>query len=262
MEQNIIKERVIVSVQDGSTMSIYVARPEGTDKLPVMLVFQEAFGVNAHIRDITERIASEGYVALAPELFHRTAPGFEGSYTDFESVRQHMQALTIEDMQSDMKAAYNYAQSLNYANVSLTGAIGFCMGGRVAFLASAFLPLKAATCFYGGGMDTLIGKISGITCPVLLCWGGLDKHIPKEKIDMVTQALTEKEKDFINVVFSKADHGFFCDARASCHPNAAVEAWELVKAFWKQNLKQEKINAHDQLMTNKEYNKPNVYALP
>jgi carboxymethylenebutenolidase len=239
MIQNIIKERVTVSVPDGSTMSIYVARPEGADKLPVMLVFQEAFGVNAHIRDITERIASEGYVALAPELFHRTAPGFEGSYTDFEVVRQHIQTLTIEDMQSDMKAAYFYAQSLNYANISLTGAIGFCMGGRVAFLASAFLPLKAAACYYGGGMDTLIGKISGITCPLLLFWGELDKHIPKEKIDMVTQALSKKGKDFTSVTFPKADHGFFCDARTSYNPQAADESWELVKAFWKENLKRD-----------------------
>ncbi len=79
----IATQRVTLQVADGTSMNAYTARPAEEGKFPGMLVFQEAFGVNAHIRDITERIAREGYVAIAPELFHRTGPGFEGSYTDF-----------------------------------------------------------------------------------------------------------------------------------------------------------------------------------
>ncbi len=78
----IATQRVTLQVADGTSMNAYTARPAEEGKFPGILVFQEAFGVNAHIRDITERIAREGYVAIAPELFHRTAPGFEGSYTD------------------------------------------------------------------------------------------------------------------------------------------------------------------------------------
>lgn len=83
-------EWVDLDVADGTTMRAYVARPQDARPRSGLLVFQEAFGVNAHIRDVTERFAREGYHALAPELFHRTAPGFEGSYTNFEAVMPHM----------------------------------------------------------------------------------------------------------------------------------------------------------------------------
>src|SRR5512135_2809806 len=84
---------VELSVTDGTTMSAYVARPAGGGRHPGLLVFQEAFGVNAHIRDVTERFAREGYLAISPELFHRTAPGLEAGYTNFAEVMPHMQAL-------------------------------------------------------------------------------------------------------------------------------------------------------------------------
>lgn len=77
------KEKITLKVSDGSKMNAYVARPDGADKHPGIMVFQEAFGVNPYIRDVTERLAKEGYIAIAAELFHRTHPGFEGSYTKF-----------------------------------------------------------------------------------------------------------------------------------------------------------------------------------
>src|SRR5512135_3525016 len=93
---------VELSVTDGTTMSAYVARPAGGGRHPGIMVFQEAFGVNAHIRDVTERFAREGYVAIAPELFHRSAPRFEGDYGNYESVRPHMAALTDLGLEADI----------------------------------------------------------------------------------------------------------------------------------------------------------------
>src|SRR5205823_12554121 len=98
-------ETVSVKVSDGSEMRLYVARPE-QPRAPGLLVLQEAFGVNGHIRDVARRLAREGYLAVAPELFHRTAPpGFEGSYGDFGSIMPHMQALTPETLEADLRAA-------------------------------------------------------------------------------------------------------------------------------------------------------------
>src|SRR6202521_4846674 len=101
-------ENVTLQVADGTTMNAFVATPADGGKLPGLLVFQEAFGVNPHIRDVTERFAKQGYVAIAPELFHRTAPGFEGSYTDFAPVMPHMQALTPEGLLKDAQAAFDW----------------------------------------------------------------------------------------------------------------------------------------------------------
>src|ERR1700683_1079339 len=106
MEKKLATQRVSLDVADGTTMNAYVARPAEEGKFPGMMVFQEAFGVNAHIRDVTERVAREGYVAVAPELYHRTAPGFEAGYTDFPSVMPHMQAMTEEGASKDIQATY------------------------------------------------------------------------------------------------------------------------------------------------------------
>ena len=103
-------EYVTLSVADGTSMRAYVARPAGTPKAG-LIVFQEAFGVNAHIRDVTERFAREGYLAIAPEMFHRTAPGLEAGYTDFGAVMPHMQALKDPSLEADMHATWDWLKN-------------------------------------------------------------------------------------------------------------------------------------------------------
>ena len=122
-------EEVTLHVLDGTTMKGYVAAPEGSGKLQAILIFQEAFGVNAHIREVTKRFAEAGYLAIAPELFHRTGPGFEGAYDNFPAVMVHMQALTPEGMISDARAAFDWRQSQPRVLPNRTACIGFCMGG-------------------------------------------------------------------------------------------------------------------------------------
>jgi len=225
-------EKITLQVGDGTTMNAYVASPAGEGKLPGLLVFQEAFGVNPHIRHITERFAKQGYVAIAADLFHRTAPGFEGSYTDFPAVMPHMQALTPEGLLKDAEAAFDWLQKNPRVLPNSTASVGFCMGGRVSFLANSALPLRAAISFYGGGIaPALLSRAPQIHGPMLFFWGGLDSHIPQDQIRSVIEAMKESKKTYVNVEFSDADHGFFCDARASYKETAAKQAWDLSLRF-------------------------------
>jgi carboxymethylenebutenolidase len=225
-----------LTIADGSSMLAYTASPENmTAKTPAILVFQEAFGVNGHIRKVTERFAAEGYLAIAPELFHRTAPEkTEISYTDFPSAMPHMQALTAEGLTADAQAVYQWltGQPVNRQSIF---SVGYCLGGRVSFLANAVLPLKAAVSYYGGGLDQLAGQATQLHGRHLFYWGGKDQHIKPENINTIIQAVEDAGKDYVNVKFSYADHGFNCDERASYNETASKEAWALTLAFLKNN---------------------------
>jgi carboxymethylenebutenolidase len=227
----IVKDKVELPVADGTRMAAYVARPKDGGPHPGLLVFQEAFGVNHHIRNVTERFAAEGYVAIAPELFHRTAsPGFEGKYTDFPAVMPHVQAVTTETAEADVRSAYDWLRSSAKANE--ISSVGFCMGGRVSFIANSIVALRAAVSFYGGGIAPgLLDRTTKLQAPSLFIWGGTDKHITPEQRRAVTEALTAEKKIYVNAEFSRADHGFFCDERAAYEPHSAKQAWVLTLEF-------------------------------
>jgi carboxymethylenebutenolidase len=228
---------VNLQVSDGTSMRAYVTDPGGSGPRAGILVFQEAFGVNAHIRDIAERFAREGYYAIAPELFHRTAPEFDGAYTNFEAVMPHLLALTEQGLEADARAAYVWLRADVGTPETHIACIGFCLGGRVSFLANSILPVKAAISFYGSGIAPspmtpgLLSRAADLHGTQLLFWGGLDKHIGPEQTQAVTDALLRAGKPFVNVEFADADHAFFCDARPSYNPAATQQAWALTRAF-------------------------------
>ncbi len=232
----ITSDYVQLSVSDGSTMRAWTARPKEKGANPGLLVFQEAFGVNAHIRDICGRFAREGFVTIAPELFHRTAAGFEGRYDDFPGTVPHMKALNDASMAADERAAYDWLRGYIGTDLPISS-IGYCMGGRASFLAAITLPLACAISYYGGGIAPnatnpgLLGRASGLQAPLLFFWGGRDKHIPPDQICSINDTLRAAGKNFVNVEISNADHGFFCDARAAYSPAAALLAWPLTLAF-------------------------------
>ena len=213
---------------DGTTMRAWVARPEGKPRRG-LLVFQEAFGVNAHIREVTERFAGAGFSAISPELYHRTAPGFDGKYSDFAAVMPHMQALTEQGLEEDVRAAFGWLERERVGDNA--AAVGYCLGGRVAFLANSVVSLKAAASYYGGHIPPLLGRAGRLSGPMLFFWGGRDQHIPEEQRKAVVHGVREADKVFVDVVFSNADHGFFCDARPSYQAAAAAQAWSLTQAF-------------------------------
>jgi carboxymethylenebutenolidase len=229
----IVTDKVELGVADGTRMAAYVARPERGGPHPGLLVFQEAFGVNHHIRNVSERFAAEGYVAIAPELFHRTAPpGFEGSYTDFPAVMPHARAVTTETAELDIRSAYEWLRSNAEVKADEISSVGFCMGGRASFIANSLVSLRGAVSFYGGGIAPgLLDRGVKLQAPSLFIWGGLDKHITVEHRNAVTEALDAQQKTYVNVEFSRADHGFFCDERAAYEPHSARQAWALTLEF-------------------------------
>jgi carboxymethylenebutenolidase len=227
-------EFINLSVSDGTEMRAYIARPDDKPRAG-LIVFQEIFGINSHIRDVTERFSRQGYLAIAPELFHRTGPGFESGYTDMGPGFSHMQQVTDAGLEADIRAAHQWLTNAGESKICSTG---YCMGGRVSTLAAITVPLACAVSYYGGGIAPsqfnpgLLDRLKDLKAPMLYFWGGLDSHIPQESVQKVTSALSAAQKNYTNVVFSLADHGFFCDQRASYNQQAAALAWPLTLAFF------------------------------
>lgn len=230
---DLVTESIELKVAESGPMGAYMARPRREGPHPGLIVFQEAFGVNSHIRNVVERFAAQGYLAIAPELFHRTAPaGFEGDYKNFPSVTPHYQAVTNEAAEADTRAAYEWLHSHPLVESDRISAVGFCLGGKICFLANSVVRLHAAVSFYGGGIaQTLLDRVPKLHGTVLLIWGGLDKHITPEHRRAVVEALAVHRKRYVNVEFSSADHAFFCDERGAYSPGAARQAWVLTLEF-------------------------------
>jgi carboxymethylenebutenolidase len=225
-------DRVELKVSDGTTMFAHIARPsQAVTNAPGMLVFQEAFGVNDHIRDICRRFADLGFTAIAPELYHRTGTGVELKYGDMDAVKPHSGAMTLEGTAADIQAAYGWLTNGAEIARDRIASIGFCQGGRTSYIANAHVPLGAAISFYGGRMGEMMQLIEKQHAPILMFWGGLDKNITPETRRPVADALTAAGKVHEQVVFSNAEHGFFCDARSSYNADAARQAWALSLEF-------------------------------
>jgi carboxymethylenebutenolidase len=224
--------RITLEVNNSNPMEAYVATPQGEGQFPAIIVFQEAYGVNAPIRDVADKLAQEGFLAVAPELFHRTAPaGYEAGYGDFSVVMPHFQAITPEGLTDDINAVYNWLQAQPNVKGDKIGTIGFCLGGRVSYFANSVVKLAAAVSFYGGSTHTIADRAKEFQAPMLMFWGGKDTHILPEHVQTVTDALKEAGKDYVNVVVSYAEHAFFNHERPSYHARAAKESWALTLAF-------------------------------
>jgi len=239
-------ERVHINV-DGKTMGGYLARPADSTPRPAVLVFMEIFGVNSHIRDVTERVAREGYVALAPDFFHRTGPGVEYGYDEkgmTEGIKL-LGGLKADEVVADARAALSFLKRQNFAKGDKLGVMGFCIGGHVTYLTACETEVKAAASFYGGGIagdkglggaPSTIGRTNKITGRILCLFGGKDAHIPMSQVDAVRAALEKNRIRHEVMVYPQADHGFFCDQRASYDKAAAEDAWVKVKKLFAEEL--------------------------
>lgn len=226
-------ETVSLAVPQAPPMNAFVAGPPGPGPHPGLILCQEAYGVNAHIRDVAARFAREGFVTIAPELFHRTAPGFEGRYDNFEEARPHLGALTTPALEADLRATYGWLTGNAAVVRGRIHAVGFCVGGRVAFLANLVLPVASSASFYGGGMvPEYVSRVGDTHGPALFFWGGLDTHIGTDAPRALSDALKAAGKTYLHVEIADANHGFFCDQRAAYNPLAAREAWALTLAFF------------------------------
>lgn len=235
MSNPIATERLDVPADDGTSVGLYIARPEGSPRGGI-IVLQEIFGVNPHIRDVTERFAREGYLAAAPDLFHRQGTWYEGSYTDFAPSRERANQASQDNIRADLRATHAWLAKQLPAIAARIASIGFCMGGRQSFVANGVLPLACAVSFYGSNIPPLGELAASQSGPFMAVWGGLDKGIDLAQRRAVFDLLNGANKPFVDITFSDADHGFFCDMRSHYQPVAARQAWALVKAFFDEHL--------------------------
>jgi carboxymethylenebutenolidase len=223
-------------------MKCHQAQPRGQGKFPAVIVIMEAFGLNDHIKDVTERIAAEGYVAVAPDLYYRESPNVVG-YDQLQEAIRLMQRLDTEKVVADLRSVITHLKTQNFVHGDRLGITGFCMGGTIAFLAACRLPadIKAAVPFYGGSIadDSPTAPLNAadqLQAPVLCFFGEKDPYIPPSQVQKIEDTLRALGKSYAVKVYAGADHGFFCDERTSFHPEAAVDAWEKTKAWFEQYL--------------------------
>ena len=217
-----------LTAADGFTLSAYVARPEGQPRAAIVVV-QEIFGVNSHIRSVADRFAAEGYLAVAPATFDRVKPGVELGYTEDDmtagfELKTAVDALPGAGVLPDIQAAIDHAAQLGGGKV---GIIGFCWGGLLTWKAACLLTgLSAAVPYYGGGITAESEIARQPQCPVMAHFGDQDHWIPMEGIEAFQKAHPE-----VQAYIYPAHHGFNCDQRASYNEAAASLARERTLAF-------------------------------
>jgi carboxymethylenebutenolidase len=233
-----MSDTTTVSTSDGP-MIIHWAQPRtaaAPHSLPGILVFQEAFGVNRHVLGVCQRLADAGYVAAAPELFHREGSGVIFGYDDFAKVKPVISRMTNATLLTDIRAAHEALAQNPLVNPKRIFSIGFCLGGFVSVLAALNLPLAAAVSFYGGGvvkgrpgfgLSPLIDEFDRLACPTLHVFGEKDASISAEDIALLRSRLEALHKPHQIEVYPDAGHGFLCEDRSAYQPQAAAAAWAL-----------------------------------
>jgi len=219
-------------------LKCHQASPQGAGKFPAVVVIMEAFGLNDHIKDVTERIAAEGYIAIAPDLYYREAPNVVG-YDQLQAAIELRQRLDDDQVVTDLQRVITHLKAQNFVNGDRLGMTGFCLGGTITFLAACKLPsdIQAAVMFYGGGIADDAPRAplkfaADLQAPMLCFFGEKDPYIPLSQVKRIEDTLRTLEKSFEVKIYADAEHGFFCDDRASYHSAAAKNAWEKTKSWF------------------------------
>jgi carboxymethylenebutenolidase len=225
----LMSEWLQLTASDGHVLDAYVARPAG-EPIAGLVVIQEIFGINAHIRSVADGYARDGFLAIAPALFDRVEKHVELKYEgeDMQKARSFIPKLSIDNAVQDIAAAVDYVRKETGRK---TGVVGYCYGGTLAWLSATRLKVDAAVGYYGGG----IGNYAEETpkAPVMLHFGKLDAHIPKEDVDRVQAARPD-----VQIFWYDAGHGFNADPRSSYEPASAKLARERSLKFLTQHLSQ------------------------
>jgi carboxymethylenebutenolidase len=221
-----------IMARDGHEFRAYLAAPAGKSR-GAIVVIQEIFGVNSHIRAVTDSYAAEGYTAIAPSLFDRVRRGVELSYQpqDMQEGFGYVKQLKPEDTMKDVAAAMAVVK-----HAGRVGIVGFCWGGKVTYVAACELPLACAVAYYGGSIAQSLDKKP--KCPVMYHFGERDTHIPPEDVAKIQAAHPEG-------IFHlyPADHGFNCDQRGSYDAPSAALARQRTLEFFAQYVAGEKQKA-------------------
>ena len=220
---------------DNQDMELYVSMPDGRGPFPAVVVAQHAGGVDTFIRTMTDRLAEAGYVAAAPDLYHRLGPD------DSRTPRDLIDA----EMIADVQATIAFLQNHNAVNSEALGITGFCMGGRVAYLMAAALPqFKAAEAYYGGNTMVALGeggaspfeRTSEINCPLLFHFGEEDANPSPEDMQKIGTELTRHNKAHEFYTYPGAGHAFMDFTGERYHEVASVAAWPRTLEFFARHL--------------------------
>lgn len=249
-----------VTIPNGElAIEAHLAVPQATGTFPGIIVIQEIFGVNLHIREITDRLAAEGYIAIAPAIYQRQAPGFEVGYSDADVAigRKYKEQTTASELISDIQATIDYLYNLPQVRSRLrpelvrsvkpdgVGTIGFCFGGHVVYLAATLKDIKATASFYGAGIvnscpgetEPTLTRTKDISGTIYTFFGKEDPLIPNEQTALIEAELKQHHISHRVFRYDGATHGFMCDRRASYNPEAAKDAWQKVLDLFSQKLK-------------------------
>ncbi len=206
--------------RDTPPVPYFYAAPAGEPPWPGVVVVMEGNGISPQLLRVCQRLAAEGYAAIAPDLFHR----FGGS--DPTKLPDQFMALQLDDALGDVATC---AQHLRDWGATSVGVTGFCMGGRITYAtAVSGIDVQAAAPFYGGGIGKLLGSPR---CPILCFFGGTDEYIPPEEIE----AVAAHHPDAV-VVYPEAGHGFFRDGSDSYDAQASADAWRRLLTFFERHL--------------------------
>lgn len=201
----------------------YLALPPA-GRGPGLLLLQEIFGVNEHIRSVAEQYALDGFVVLAPDVFWQQQRRLDIGYTpqDIQRGRALAMAADRSGLQRDLIDTARALRARPEVQGRGIGAIGYCMGGRLAYLAAATAGVDAAVAYYGGGIQDMLALAPQIACPMQFHYGALDANIPLSAVDTVRAAVAATPAEVL--VYDNADHGFNCWARGSYHAASAALA--------------------------------------
>jgi carboxymethylenebutenolidase len=203
---------------------------------PGLVLWQEIFGVNAHIRAVAEQYALDGFVVLAPDTFWRQAPRVELGYDgdDRSQAMALMKGYAAADALADIQASVAALRDRPEVAGAKVGSIGYCMGGRLAYLAAATAGVDAAVAYYGGGIQGQLDRAASITCPVQFHYAEQDDNIPLDAVERVRTAMADKGAEVH--IYPGAHHGFNCWARGSYHAPSAALAHGRSLVFLAQHL--------------------------
>jgi carboxymethylenebutenolidase len=220
-------QNIELKTKDGKTISAYKAEPAGKPRGGIVVI-QEIWGVNSHIRDVTDRYAKEGYLAIAPAIFDRIEPGVKMDQYTQETMQKgfgYMQKVDQDKALLDIDAAVKEA-----SKAGKVGVVGFCFGGRMAWLSAARVDgIAASVPYYGGGVPQLASEKPKV--PVMLHFGEKDAHIPVASVEEF-----KKVHPTLPVYIYPADHGFNCDQRGSYDAAAAKLAQDRTLEFFRKNV--------------------------
>lgn len=216
-----------IKAQDGGQFKAYLSLPplaQKGGKGPGIVLIQEIFGVNSHIRGVADQYASDGYTVLAPDLFWRMQPMVDLGYgqDDFQKGLGYMQKMDFAAGVNDLAATVAALRGLPECS-GKAASIGYCMGGMLSYLCAARVGVDAAVCYYGGGIHTKLEEAAKIKCPVLFHFAGDDAHIPPAAVEAVKQTFAGREGVRIDV-YPGANHGFNCWDRAAYNQQSAALA--------------------------------------